>query len=122
MSIKDNIWFFFITVFSILIGIFQFALAKENGDSNAASMYLVVFGILSFICWGVSFFFMSVCKSFFRNRKMDFLSFVIPSLLFLASLLFVDRIYFGMVVLVTCISSMINLFFYLKTSSATIAK
>lgn len=117
MSRKANIWFFITTVLSLLIGIFQYGMYSEGGDQNAASMYVLVFGILAFLFWGVSFFFMSTCKSYFSNKKLSLLSLVIPTLLFLSSILFVDEVHKEMLIVLIVISGVVNLIFYLVTSS-----
>jgi hypothetical protein len=119
MSTKDNIWFFISTVFSVLFSIYQYGMTKENSDSNAASMYLVVFGFLAFLFWIVNFFFMSVCRSFFNRKKLTWLSLLIPTFLYLISLIFIAPMYRGMMILLICVTGIINLFFYFKTSAVS---
>ncbi len=116
MSKTNNIWFFFITTLSLLVAIFQFGMETESGDKNAASMYVLVFGFLSFLFWGVSFFFMITLKSYFIRKRLSVLSVLLPSIIFIVSFYFVSEVHKQMILLLSIVSTIINIIFYFISS------
>lgn len=119
MSAKDNIWFFIATVGSVLFSTYLYGMIKENSDSNAASMYLVAFGFLAFVFWGVNFLFMSVCRTLFTRKKVQVLSLLMPTFLSLISLVFIASMFREMMIVLICITGSVNLFFYFKTKATS---
>jgi hypothetical protein len=112
MNRKKSIVHFVISLALLFVGLFVFAINTENGDTNAASMYLVVFGFLPFVFWLSSYGIIRLSFKFIQNSKWEFISYILPSLIFLVVVFLIGEQYQGLIWVLIIISTLINTFFY----------
>ena len=112
MNRKKSIVHFVISLALLFVGLFVFANKAESGDTNAASMYLVVFGFLPFVFWLSSYGIIRISIKFIQNSKWEFISYILPSLIFLVVVFLIGEQYKGLILVFIIISTIINTFFY----------
>ena len=112
MNRKKSIVHFVISLALLFVGLFVFAIKAESGDTNAASMYLVVFGFLPFVFWLSSYGIIKISFKFIQNSKWEFISYILPSLIFLVVIFLIGEQYKGLIWVFIIISTLINSFFY----------
>lgn len=112
MNSNKSIWHFVISIIFLFITLFVFAFNEENGDFNAVTMYFVVFGLVP-VAFGVaSNQIIHFSSRFFRESKLEFISYILPSVLFFIVFLLVGKQFKGMIASFSVISTIINGVFY----------
>lgn len=112
MNNRMSILHFVTSVLILIITLLFMGLRAENSDMNAASMYLLVYGFLVPVCWGISFIAIRLLLPFFAKRKFSFAAFIAPSVIFAISIAALGKGSDDIVWALMIVSTLVNLIFY----------